>query len=98
MFDGKEIPMDAKKSLVNAANRITAKYCRGYIPAKQIQSMYSELNAIGISVGLIHGDSQDSPKTTNWEVNGNEVENSLFVYSHHKSENTSNIEFTCYFS
>lgn len=86
--------MKATKKQINQANKIANKYATGFVPMSTIQQMYKELEAIGITTGMIPMDR----KTCEWYINGEEVENSLYFYSVYKSERTNNVEFTIYFS
>ena len=85
-------------SIRNKANAITAKYSKWLLP-KELQNMYNELEKIGVSVGLIHGDTSHGPKTTEVYYNGKQVDNTRFVYSMYKGQgdNLKN-EYNIYFS
>jgi len=83
----------ANRNVIRQANKITQNYSKGYIEPKELQHMYSELESIGISVGLI----SNSNKTCEWYIDGVEVENSKFVYQVHKGTGTKN-EYNIYFS
>lgn len=86
--------MNATKKTISQANAITSKYCHSFIPMIQIQNLYKELEAIGITTGLLaHGQ-----RSCEWYLHGVRIENSLYVYSVYKSENSNNVEFTIYFS
>lgn len=87
--------MKASRKIIAEANKIVAKYNRWCRPI-ELQTMYEELNAIGVSVGLIHGDSRGCE----WYINGEEVDNSRYVYSVYKDYNHSESknEYTIYFS
>ena len=86
--------MKATRTQVRQANKIACRYCKGYIKAEEIQTMYDELSYIGITTGMIC----NSNTSCEWYINGEEVENSVYVYSIYKNEYNSKIEFTIYFS
>jgi len=86
--------MKASKTLIKQANKIASKYCQTFIPMIRIQDFYNELENIGITTGLLHS----GDRSCEWYFMGEEIENSKYVYSIYKSENTNNIEFTIYFS
>jgi len=86
------------KSITHQANAITSKYCRGFIYPQELSNMYAELNLIGITTGIITGDPTQKARTCEWYYNGVEVENSLYVLSMYKPENSNRIEVTIYFS
>lgn len=85
-------------SIRNKANAITAKYSKWLLP-KELQNMYNELEKIGVSVGLIHGDASHGPKYAEVYYNGKQVDNTRFVYSMYKGQgdNLKN-EYNIYFS
>jgi hypothetical protein len=81
--------------LISQANMITAKYSR-WLEPKDLQHMYDELEALGITVGLLSNGSE----TCEWYYNGEEVIDSLFVfqvYSDYSVSETKN-EYNIYFS
>lgn len=86
--------MKVNRKLIKQANKITAKYCTNRIYMSEIQKMYDELAEIGITTGLL----SNGNRTCEWYYNNVEVENSLYVYSVYKPENSNNVEFTIYFS
>lgn len=90
--------MKVSKTIIKKANTIISKYCRNYIQPKLLQTMYQELEDMGVTTGIITGDCQNSSKTCEWYFLGEEVNNSQYVYSIHKSECTNNIEYNIYFS
>jgi len=87
--------MKATKKLLQKANSIAAKYSKWILP-QELQNMYAELNAIGVSTGAIYNDN----KSCEWYYEGEEIENSYFCYSVYKDSNPNNAknEYTIYFS
>lgn len=87
--------MKATRKIISQANQIAAKYSK-WIEPKELQQMYKELEAIGVTTGLVHNDN----KSCEWYLNGEEVENSLFVYITFSDSNVSEHkkEYTIYFS
>lgn len=86
--------MKVSAKTIRQANAIANKYCSSRIFMKEIQPMYAELEAIGITTGMLSGDQ----RSCEWYYLGEEVENSLFVYSVYKPESSFKVEFTIYFS
>lgn len=87
--------MKATRKTIQQANQIAAKYSK-WIEPKELQNMYQELESIGITTGLIYNDN----KSCEWYLNGEEVENSLYVYMTFSDSNVSEHkkEYTIYFS
>jgi hypothetical protein len=82
------------RQVISEANKITNKYSKWIYP-KELQNMYDELNAIGITVGLITNDNT----SCEWYYNGELVDNSLFCYSVYKStQHEGKAEYNIYFS
>lgn len=91
---GIKLPSDVRKK----GNAIIAKYTRNRIEPKELQNMYKELESIGISVGVITGDASKGMKKTEVYYKGEEVDNSMFVYSVYKPQEGSKYEYTIYLS
>ena len=86
--------MYIKSAERRTVNKIAAKYCHNRVPMSEIQNFYNELEALGVTVGML----SNGQRSCEWYVDGKEVENSQFVYSVYKPENSNNVEFTIYFS
>jgi len=86
--------MKASKAIISKANKIVYHYTTTLIPISSIQKMYQELEAIGITTGIL----SFGQTTCEWYYLGEEVENSLFCYKLYKPEHTTKVEFTIYFS
>lgn len=86
--------MNATKKQIKAANAIAAEYCKCLRYTGEIQEMYERLNNIGVSTGALQGMN----KSCEWYIDGERVDNSLYVYSVYKPENSNKVEFTIYFS
>ena len=77
--------MKATRKQIRAANEIAARFS-GWHEPHEIAAMYDELEKIGVSTGCITN-RQDFPNLGCWQghcewyINGEEVENSVFVYS-----------------
>lgn len=77
--------MKATRKQIKAANEIAARFS-GWHEPQEIAAMYDELEKIGVSTGCITN-RQDFPNLGCWQghcewyINGEEVENSVFVYS-----------------
>ena len=87
--------MKVNKKLRAEANAITRKYSK-WIEPRESQNMYSELNEIGITTGLIYNNWH----SCEWYYNREKIENSLFVlqkYSDYSVSETKN-EYNIYFS
>ena len=91
--------MNATRKTIKEANAITKEYV--YCSPEDIRHMYERLEEIGVTVGLITN-RKDFPElgswqgTCEWYINGEEVENSLFVYSVYEGGERN--EYTIYFS
>jgi len=95
------------KRIINKANEITSRYSKWIYP-KDLQNMYKELEAIGITVGMITNrqDEKYSVSCYSWlgsceyYYNGIEVSDSLFIMSVYTDLNFSDTknEYTIYFS
>ena len=87
--------MKASRKIIAEANKIASKYCRWCRPI-ELQTMYAELAEIGITTGIICNGNRHCE----WYLNGEEIDNSLFVYSVYKDYNHSESknEYTIYFS
>lgn len=94
--------MRANAKTKRTANRIAAEYSRWCNP-KEIGNMYRELEEIGITVGLITN-RRDYPELGSWEgscewyMNGEEVENSRFIFGVYEGNATDRNEYNIYFS
>jgi len=86
--------MKASKAIISKANKIVSKYCSSRVFMSEIQKMYSELEAIGITTGML----SNGQRFCEWYIGEEEVSNSLFVYSTYKPEGSNKVEFTIYFS
>lgn len=75
----------------NQANKIIAKY-NGYKQPQDIVKMYAELSEMGITIPMFAGNM------TAFEYNGEEVENSMFVYQIYEMPESDNIEYLMYIS
>lgn len=93
--------MKANKKIRDKANAIAREYSRRCHPL-EVAEMYDRLEAEGIRVGLITNrrDSEGSwHGTCEWFFNGEEVENSLFVFSVYEGGSYSGrSEYNIYFS
>lgn len=95
--------MKATRKQIQAANEIAIKF-GGWHEPKEIAAMYDELEKIGVSVGCITN-RRDFPElgswygSCEWYINGEEVENSRFVYGVYEGnpEITRN-DYNIYFS
>lgn len=95
--------MKATKKQIGKVNEIAARF-GGWHEPKEIPALYSELEKIGVSVGLI-ANRRDFPNlgcwygSCEWYINGEEVENSRFIYSVYEGnpEITRN-DYNIYFS
>jgi len=84
--------MKANRKIINEANKITSKY-NGFQKASDISKMYDELAKINISTGMLFNGN----RSCEWYINGEEVENSLFIYTVYKPFQGNN-DYTIYFS
>lgn len=76
------------------ANQIISRY-NGWKFPKEIVNMYSELEVLGIEIPCWSAwDGNSHP----YNLNGEEVENSLFVFYVYKSEQHEKNEYTMYLS
>ena len=93
--------MKATQKLIKKANLITAKYSK-WLNGSELQEMYSELEAIGVTTGLITNrkDNQSGSWTGSceWYFEGVEVENSYYIYQVYEGGNTEKKEYNIYFS
>lgn len=85
--------MKANKRLLKKVNSIASKYSKWLFPS-ELQAMYEELNAIGVSVDIITSDSDRCA----WYYKGEEVENSYFIYQVYEGLLSFKNEYNIYFS
>lgn len=77
--------MRATRRQIAEANRIAARF-GGWREPEEIRAMYEALEAVGITTGVITN-RRDFPNlgcwqgSCEWYINGEEVENSRFIYS-----------------
>ena len=94
--------MLVSKAKMQRANEIASEYSRWCRPGEIIE-MYNRLRAIGITIGMITN-REDYPSLKSWRgscewyLDGEEVENSLFVYGVYEGGETPRNEYTIYFS
>ena len=95
--------MKATRKQIKAANEIAARFS-GWHEPHEIAAMYDELEKIGVSTGCITN-RQDFPNLGCWQghcewyINGEEVENSVFVYSVYEGNpNITRNDYNIYFS
>ena len=67
-------------AIKNIGNNIIRKYTTSLITYTDIQNMYTELNEVGITVGVLYNDD----KVCEWYYDGVEIDDSLFYYSIYK--------------
>lgn len=85
--------MNANRTIIKKVNKIANKY-NGFQNPKNIVNMYDELAEVGVTVGTIYNDN----KHCEWYIDGEEVENSWFVYMVYKPIDSINNDYTIYFS
>lgn len=92
--------MLANRLLKSQVNAIMAQY-NGYQSPNNIRNMYKELNAMGITVGLIT-DRKDVAGgwegKTNWYFDGEEIENSWFIYKVYEANRIGKKDYIIYVS
>lgn len=95
--------MKATRKQIKAANEIATRFS-GWHEPHEIAAMYDELEKIGVSTGCITN-RQDFPNLGCWQghcewyINGEEVENSVFVYSVYEGNpNITRNDYNIYFS
>lgn len=94
--------MKATRKQIKAANEIAARFS-GWHEPHEIAAMYDELEKIGVSTGCITN-RQDFPNLGCWQghcewyINGEEVENGVFVYSVYEGNpNITRNDYNIYF-
>ena len=95
--------MKATRQQISKANAIAAKFGGWHEPA-EIAALYGELEKVGVSVGCITN-RRDFPDlgcwygSCEWYINGEEVENSRFVYAVYEGNpNITRNDYNIYFS
>ena len=92
--------MKASEKLINAINTIMARHS-GYRLPKDMQNFYSDLNAIGVTTGLI-SNRQDMPEIGAWRgttelyYDGDEIENTYMVYSVYEGNSGPSNDYNIY--
>lgn len=87
--------MKLNKSLHRKLNNICHKYSGWMLPADMVK-IYDELDELGVTIPA--WSSWDENRGHEFEINGEVVENSLFVLSTYKSIFGPKNEYNCYFS
>ena len=95
--------MRATRRQITEANRIAARF-GGWREPEEIRAMYEALEAVGITTGVITN-RRDFPNlgcwqgSWEWYINGEEVENSRFIYSVYEGNpNITKNDYNIYFS
>lgn len=95
--------MRATRRQITEANRIAARF-GGWREPEEIRAMYEALEAVGITTGVITN-RRDFPNlgcwqgSCEWYINGEEVENSRFIYSVYEGNpNITKNDYNIYFS
>lgn len=95
--------MRATRRQIAEANRIAARF-GGWREPEEIRAMYEALEAVGITTGVITN-RRDFPNlgcwqgSCEWYINGEEVENSRFIYSVYEgNSNITKNDYNIYFS
>ncbi len=95
--------MRATRKQIAEANRIAARF-GGWREPEEIRAMYEALEAVGITTGVITN-RRDFPNlgcwqgSCEWYINGEEVENSRFIYSVYEGNpNITKNDYNIYFS
>ena len=95
--------MRATRKQIAEANRIAARF-GGWREPEEIRAMYDALEAVGITTGAITN-RRDFPNlgcwqgSCEWYINGEEVENSRFIYSVYEGNpNITKNDYNIYFS
>lgn len=95
--------MRATRRQITEANRIAARF-GGWREPEGIRAMYEALEAVGITTGVITN-RRDFPNlgcwqgSCEWYINGEEVENSRFIYSVYEGNpNITKNDYNIYFS
>lgn len=95
--------MRATRRQITEVNRIAARF-GGWREPEEIRAMYEALEAVGITTGVITN-RRDFPNlgcwqgSCEWYINGEEVENSRFIYSVYEGNpNITKNDYNIYFS
>lgn len=95
--------MKATRKQIAEANRIAARF-GGWREPEEIRAMYEALEAVGITTGVITN-RRDFPNlgcwqgSCEWYINGEEVENSRFIYSVYEGNpNITKNDYNIYFN
>lgn len=92
--------MNANMLLKSQVNAIIAPYT-GYQSPQNIRRMYDALNAMGVTVGLMT-DRKDVPggweSKTTWYFDGEEIENSWFIYKVYEGNHYGKKDYVIYVS
>jgi hypothetical protein len=95
--------MRATRKQIAEANRIASRF-GGWREPEEIRAMYEALEAVGITTGVITN-RRDFPNlgcwqgSCEWYINGEEVENSRFIYSVYEGNpNITKNDYNIYFS
>lgn len=95
--------MRATRRQIAEANRIASRF-GGWREPEEIRAMYEALEAVGITTGVITN-RRDFPNlgcwqgSCEWYINGEEVENSRFIYSVYEGNpNITKNDYNIYFS
>lgn len=95
--------MKATRQQIKKANEIVARFS-GWHEPHEIAAMYGELEKIGVTTGVITN-RRDFPNlgcwqgSCEWYINGEEVENSRFIYSVYEGNpNITRNDYNIYFS
>lgn len=95
--------MRATRRQITEANLIAARF-GGWREPEEIRAMYEALEAVGITTGVITN-RRDFPNlgcwqgSCEWYINGEEVENSRFIYSVYEGNpNITKNDYNIYFS